>query len=399
MVIRVHPRWTSGNQAGRAAALQALPLGGILDARGSSAQSARGHASGPRPGGSASTPWLGSALRQAFDGHGHDVVGLVAIVAGVVVGLGDLRRRGRTGRPRRGRPASARSAGLRRWLVPPALVALGRHRDPGPARRGRAGRHRAPGPRRSWSSLVGACGLLDLVRGSSRAGATRSTPSSAPAAPSARRRAGDWRGWSVRGPPASCSWSLCRRRRAAGDPHLGARRRRPHRGRRPSADRRDRSGPAPVVRGRRGRRARTRRSTPPSTCATAGADDGSTSDADDGSDGFSVTVAGAEATARSIPTPTRTDAERDPARSRAAGRHGPTRPMRSRQRPPARDRPRARPTRPSAWKLPPAKLLQPVEDPGGRPPGRGEPGPGPRGGAGRATASRPAWSAWWSARP
>ena len=110
-----------------------------------------------------STPWFSSALRQSFDGHGHDVVGLVAIVAGVVVGLAvyaDV-----AGPVGRGVALGTGAvAGLLSWLVPPALIAFGVV-----VLRGRSPDAEPVAVVRpvlgSALVLVGVCGLLDLVRG------------------------------------------------------------------------------------------------------------------------------------------------------------------------------------------------------------------------------------------
>jgi DNA segregation ATPase FtsK/SpoIIIE, S-DNA-T family len=110
-----------------------------------------------------STSWFSSALRQSFDGHGHDVVGLVAIVAGVVVGLAvyaDV-----AGPVGRGVALGTGAvAGMLSWLVPPALIAFGvvvlrgRRPDAEPVAVVRP-------VLGSVLLLVGICGLLDLVRG------------------------------------------------------------------------------------------------------------------------------------------------------------------------------------------------------------------------------------------
>jgi DNA segregation ATPase FtsK/SpoIIIE, S-DNA-T family len=112
---------------------------------------------------SRSTPWFSSAVRQSFDGHGHDVVGLVAIVVGVVVGLAiyaDV-----AGPVGRGVALGAGAvAGLLSWLVPPALIAFGVV-----VLRGRRPEAEPVAVVRpvlgSALVLVGVCGLLDLVRG------------------------------------------------------------------------------------------------------------------------------------------------------------------------------------------------------------------------------------------
>ncbi len=125
-----------------------------------SSRSGRGRSSGRS---SRSTPWFSSALRQSFDGHGHDVVGLVAIVAGVVVGLAvyaDV-----AGPVGRGVALGTGAvAGLLSWLVPPALIAFGVV-----VLRGRSPDAEPVAVVRpvlgSALVLVGVCGLLDLLRG------------------------------------------------------------------------------------------------------------------------------------------------------------------------------------------------------------------------------------------
>jgi S-DNA-T family DNA segregation ATPase FtsK/SpoIIIE len=102
-------------------------------------------------------------LRQSFDGHGHDVVGLVSIVVGVVVGLAvyaDV-----AGPVGRGIALGTGAvAGLLSWLVPPALIAFGVV-----VLRGRSPEAEPVAVVRpvlgSALVLVGVCGLLDLTRG------------------------------------------------------------------------------------------------------------------------------------------------------------------------------------------------------------------------------------------
>jgi S-DNA-T family DNA segregation ATPase FtsK/SpoIIIE len=108
-------------------------------------------------------PWLASALRHTFDGHGHDVVGLAAIVAGVVVGLAVYANvAGPVGRAVA--LGTGAVAGVLSWLVPPALIGLGvvvlrgRRPDAEPV----------AVVRPIFGSVlvvVGVCGLLDLLRG------------------------------------------------------------------------------------------------------------------------------------------------------------------------------------------------------------------------------------------
>jgi S-DNA-T family DNA segregation ATPase FtsK/SpoIIIE len=102
-------------------------------------------------------------LRHTFDGHGHDVVGLAAIVAGVVIGLAIYANvAGPVGRAIA--LGTGAVAGVLSWLVPPALVGLGvvvlrgRRPDAEPVAivRPILG---------SVLVVVGVCGLLDLLRG------------------------------------------------------------------------------------------------------------------------------------------------------------------------------------------------------------------------------------------
>ncbi len=113
---------------------------------------------------------LGAGIRQAFDGHGHDVGGLIAIVTGVVAGLGiyaDIA--GPVGRALDQGIGAA--VGWAAWLVPPALIALGVLLVRGP-------RTESAGEPASWVRplvgaglvLVAACGLLDLFGGQPRFG-------------------------------------------------------------------------------------------------------------------------------------------------------------------------------------------------------------------------------------
>jgi S-DNA-T family DNA segregation ATPase FtsK/SpoIIIE len=113
---------------------------------------------------------LGAGIRQAFDGHGHDVGGLIAIVTGIVAGLGiyaDVA--GPVGRALDQGIGAA--VGWAAWLVPPALIALGVLLVRGP-------RTESAGDPASWvRPLVGAglvlvavCGLLDLFGGQPRFG-------------------------------------------------------------------------------------------------------------------------------------------------------------------------------------------------------------------------------------
>jgi S-DNA-T family DNA segregation ATPase FtsK/SpoIIIE len=102
-------------------------------------------------------------MRQVFDGHGHDVWGLLAIVTGIVAGLGiysDLA--GPVGH------ALAQSfgavVGVASWLVPPLLIGVGVLLVRGP----RAEDDLASFARPLMAAallLVAACGLLDLTRG------------------------------------------------------------------------------------------------------------------------------------------------------------------------------------------------------------------------------------------
>ncbi|MGZ4718414.1 MAG: DNA translocase FtsK 4TM domain-containing protein, partial [Acidimicrobiales bacterium] len=113
---------------------------------------------------------MGAGIRQAFDGHGHDVGGLIAIVTGVVAGLGiygDIA--GPVGRAL-GQSIGA-AVGWAAWLVPPALIVLGVMLVRGP-------RTEAGGEPASWVRplvgaglvLVAACGLLDLFGGQPKFG-------------------------------------------------------------------------------------------------------------------------------------------------------------------------------------------------------------------------------------
>jgi S-DNA-T family DNA segregation ATPase FtsK/SpoIIIE len=116
-----------------------------------------------------------------FEGHGHDVWGLLAIVAGVVAGLGIYADGG--GPAGHGLAQGIGAAvGLAAWLVPPALVALGvllirgprSHTDAEPgdgAAAGgaeRIGTEPASTPRLVVGAVlvaVAACGLLHLANG------------------------------------------------------------------------------------------------------------------------------------------------------------------------------------------------------------------------------------------
>ncbi len=107
--------------------------------------------------------WLGDALRQSFAGHGHDVVGTLLIVVGVVAALGIyVDGAGLVGRAIA--TAFGAAVGLAAWLLPPALVALGvivirgRRVDAEPVAIVRP----VVG---SLLILTGLCGLADLVRG------------------------------------------------------------------------------------------------------------------------------------------------------------------------------------------------------------------------------------------
>ncbi len=343
---------------------------------------------------SASTPWLGSALRQSFDGHGHDIAGLVAIVAGVVIGLavyadvaGPLGRGVATG--------TGAVAGLLSWLVPPALVALGIV-----VIRGRRPEAEPVAIVRpvlgSILVVVGACGLLDLVRGRPELGDRLSTMVRAGGAVGIvaggglAGLVGPWAAGLVLVVLCLIGVMLVTRtsmRAAAGHTAAGVRPLTGAVGRflrplfevgapDPDAD------IDPAIDLRDGR-----------------ADDGSMSDPDDGSGGFSVTVAGAEATAEIDPGAGEDHADAavedpeppvatDPAAAAVRSRPAPASSRSTSGRPTARPsgscrRPSCcsgrRSTRSTArpWKA-------------GAAPSR------PRW---RTTASRPAWSAWWSARP
>ena len=108
---------------------------------------------------------MGAGIRQAFDGHGHDVGGLIAIVTGIVAGLGiyaDIA--GPVGRAL-GQGIGA-AVGWAAWLVPPALIALGVLLVRGP--RTESGADPAALVRPLVGAglvLVAACGLLDLLGG------------------------------------------------------------------------------------------------------------------------------------------------------------------------------------------------------------------------------------------
>ena len=109
------------------------------------------------------SPWLGDALRQSFAGHGHDVVGLVLIVVGVVAALG-IYADG-AGPVGRGVATGLGAAvGLASWVLPPTLVVLGvvvirgRRVDAEPAAIVRP----VVG---SLLVLTGLCALADLTRG------------------------------------------------------------------------------------------------------------------------------------------------------------------------------------------------------------------------------------------
>jgi len=128
---------------------------------------------GPR---AKTTAPVSTGIRRAFDGHGHDVGGLIAIVTGVVAGLGiyaDI-----AGPAGRGLGQGIGAAvGWASWLVPPALIALGVMLVRGPRSdpdASTSGRTSASGvdPASYVRPVVGAalvlvavCGLLDLFGG------------------------------------------------------------------------------------------------------------------------------------------------------------------------------------------------------------------------------------------
>ena len=147
-----HPRWTSGNQA--TGPTQAFPR------QATAGQATRGQA---LVGARKRAPWLGDALRQSFAGHGHDVVGTLLIVVGVVAalgiyvdGAGPLGAALTTG--------VGATVGLAAWVIPPLLIGLGvvvwrgRRPDAEPAAIVRP----VVG---SLLILTGVCAVLDLVRG------------------------------------------------------------------------------------------------------------------------------------------------------------------------------------------------------------------------------------------
>ena len=122
---------------------------------------------------------MGSGLLQAFEGHGHDVWGLLAIVTGVVAGLGIYANvAGPVGRGLA--QGIGVGVGLASWLAPPALVGFGvllvrgprTASDPEPGSSANSGE---PAPTDSASVvrlvvgaallLVAVCGLLHLLKG------------------------------------------------------------------------------------------------------------------------------------------------------------------------------------------------------------------------------------------
>jgi S-DNA-T family DNA segregation ATPase FtsK/SpoIIIE len=114
---------------------------------------------------------------QAFEGHGHDVFGLLAIVVGVVAGLGIYANvAGPVGRGLA--QGIGAGVGVASWLVPPALVALGVLLVRGPRSGSDPGAEDASAPRIGADPasvvrllvgtallLVAICGLLHLLRG------------------------------------------------------------------------------------------------------------------------------------------------------------------------------------------------------------------------------------------
>ncbi len=109
------------------------------------------------------SPWLGDALRQSFAGHGHDVAGTLLIVVGVVAALGIyVDGAGPVGRAVA--TGFGAAVGLAAWVVPPLLVGLGvvvlrgRRPDAEPVAIVRP-------VLGSALVLVGACAVIDLVRG------------------------------------------------------------------------------------------------------------------------------------------------------------------------------------------------------------------------------------------
>ena len=163
-------------------------------------------------------------VRQAFDGHGHDAWGLVAIVTGVVAGLGIYSHlAGPVGQALADGIGAV--VGVVSWLVPPALIALGVLLVRGP--------RTEEEPPSFVRPLVGAglvlmaaCAVCSTWCGGARPGATRWTTSPTPAAPSARSWAAPWPASSGCGEPDLVLVGRRRAGPAGGDQDVGAGRRR-----------------------------------------------------------------------------------------------------------------------------------------------------------------------------
>ncbi|HEY5153488.1 MAG TPA: DNA translocase FtsK 4TM domain-containing protein, partial [Acidimicrobiales bacterium] len=106
---------------------------------------------------------LGHGVRQAFDGHGHDAWGLVAIVTAIVAGLGIYSNL--AGPVGHGLAVGiGAGVGVVAWLVPPALLALGILAIRGPRVEGEPPSFVRPAVG-GILILVALCGLLQLTRG------------------------------------------------------------------------------------------------------------------------------------------------------------------------------------------------------------------------------------------
>jgi len=108
------------------------------------------------------TPF-GAGVRQAFDGHGHDAWGLVAIVTAVVAGLGIYSNL--AGPVGHGLALGIGAVvGVVGWLVPPALLALGILAIRGPRTEDEPPSFVRPAVG-GGLILIALCGLLQLTRG------------------------------------------------------------------------------------------------------------------------------------------------------------------------------------------------------------------------------------------
>jgi len=106
---------------------------------------------------------IGAGVRQAFDGHGHDAWGLVAIVTAIVAGLGIYSNL--AGPVGHGLAAGIGAVvGVVAWLVPPALLALGILAICGPRIEGEPPSFVRPAVG-GGLILLALCGLLQLTRG------------------------------------------------------------------------------------------------------------------------------------------------------------------------------------------------------------------------------------------